>query len=374
MSTYRPPAFMMHNALESSYDGLGHPLPPNAFEWTGLNVASPGELRTADAVVEMARHAREMGFSAVIFTAKTVRAYLYYDTHIGDRAPGSGSLDHLRVAVDACHAEGLQIFAQFCVFREGAPTDPSTFIREHPEYANWSPGDRAEVSTHMNGVFACPDRPEVVEYELSLIREVCENYDIDGVGLDYVRYKNSNWCVCPFSEDAFDEYYRRHDDMPEEDARTMMATETIISVVEQARAMVQSVRPGLLIHAYAHPPWANKFPVDYISYRASSRGKQPGRGGEWPLQRVYQAARHNVYLASTGAAGMKAAPMLDTSYAPWDKTPQRFVQELRHVYDAGARGLMVFLYSTLRYRPQLRDAIARELLAEDGTEIARRPA
>ena len=87
-----------------------------------------------------------------------------------------------------------------------------------------------------------------------------------------------------------------------------------------------------------------------------------------------QAARHNVYLASTGAAGMKAAPMLDTSYAPWDKTPQRFVQELRHVYDAGARGLMVFLYSTLRYRPQLRDAIARELLAEDGTEIARRPA
>jgi hypothetical protein len=329
-----------------------------------MNVHVPSGLRTEEDIAEMARLAKEMNFKAVLFAAKPPDAYLYYNTKIGEKAPDYGDIDPLALAVKYCHQEGLQLLVQFCAFREGSTKQPSKFIREHPEWADWNPGDGPDISTHQNGIFGCPDRPEVRAYELSLIREMAENYDIDGISFDYIRYKNDRYCVCPYSEQEFGEFREEHPEMSEAQARAAMAEEAIVSFTWEVRELLDEVKSGTILHGYCHPVWANKFPLQYLSFRASAHGAQPGRGGPWPLEKVFESAKRNVDLADDHVEFMSAAPMADTAYRAYAKSPQRFRRELRLINHAGAKDIMIYLYSTLRYKPDLRDAIAAELADE----------
>ncbi|MEA3401692.1 MAG: family 10 glycosylhydrolase [Armatimonadota bacterium] len=336
-------------------------LPKPDFEWTCMNVHGPGGLKTEEEIAEMARRAREMNFDAVLFAAKPPNAYLYYNTQIGEKAPGFEDIDPLGLAVKHCHAQDLQLLVQFCTFREGSAENPSRFMREHPEWADWNPGDGPDLSQHQHGVFGCPDRPEVRQYELSLMREMAENYDIDGFSFDYIRYKNDRWCVCPFSQQHFQQWWEQHPDLGEAEARAKHAEEQIVSFTWEVREMLDEVKPEAILHGYCHPTWANRFPLQYLSFRASAHWTQPGRGGPWSLHRVLEASERNVELADDHVDFMQAAPMADTGYLPHEKPPERFRRELRLIGHAGAPAVMIYLYSTLRHAPELRQVIGEEL-------------
>jgi hypothetical protein len=302
-----------------------------------------------------------MNFDAVLYAGKPTSARLYYDTEIGEKAEGIEDIDPLELVVKHCHEQGLQVLVQFCAFREGSASNPSKFMREHPEWADWNPGDGPDLSEHQHGVFGCPDRPEVRAYELSLMREMAENYDIDGFSFDYIRYKNDRWCVCPFSQEHFANWWEQHPDLTEAQARAKHAEEQIVSFTWDVREMLDEVRPDAILHGYCHPTWANRFPLNYLSFRASAHWTQPGRGGPWSLQRVHQSSERNVNLADDHLDYMQAAPMADTGYFGHHKPPERFRRELRLVADAGAPAVMIYLYSTLVRAPDLRAVIAEEL-------------
>lgn len=345
----------------SAFARFADGLPKCHFSWSAMNVHGPSGLRTEADIAEMARMAREMNFKAVLFGAKPPDAYLYYNTKIGEKAPGYEDIDPLALAVKYCHQEGLQLLVQFCTFREGSTQNPSKFIREHPELANWNATDGPDISTHENGLFGCPDRREVRDYELSLIREIAQNYDIDGISFDYIRYKNDRYCFCPHSLQEFAQYRAAHPDMSETQARAAMAEESIVSFTWEVRKLLDEVKPEAILHGYCHPVWANKFPLQYLSFRASAHGADPSRGGEWPLEKVCEQAKRNVDLADDHVEFMKAAPMADTAYRAYAKSPERYRRELRLINHAGADAVMIYLYSTLRHEPALREAIAAEL-------------
>ncbi len=345
----------------SGFARFADTLPKANFRWACMNVHGPGGLRTEAEIAEMARAAREMHFDAVLYAAKPPNGLLYYDTQIGEKAPGFEDIDPLALAVRYCHAEGLQLLVQFCTFSEGSASSPSAFMRDHPEWADWNPGDGPDISRHQNGVFGCPDRPEVRAYELALMREMAENYDIDGFSFDYIRYKNDRWCVCPYSQEHFARWWEAHPDLTEAQARARHAEEQIVSFTWEVRRMLDEVRPEAILHGYCHPTWANRFPLNYLSFRASAHWTQPGRGGPWPLERVFESAQRNVELADDHVEFMVAAPMADTGYVPHHKPPERFRRELRLISHAGAPAVMIYLYSTLRQAPELRAVIAEEL-------------
>ena len=80
----------------------------------------------------------------------------------------------------------------------------------------------------------------------------------------------------------------------------------------------------------------------------------------WPLEKVLDASKGNVELADDVVDFMKPAPMADTAYLQWAKSPTRFRRELRLIYEAGARDIMVYPYGTLRGKPELREMLAEE--------------
>ena len=110
-------------------------LPKSQFQWRSCNVHETGGLRTAEEIEQMVQHLKEMNFTALLIGGKPPNGRCYWDTEIGTRPEGFEGLDHLKVASEACEREGLDCLVQFCTFVEGAASDPSDFIKQHPELA-----------------------------------------------------------------------------------------------------------------------------------------------------------------------------------------------------------------------------------------------
>ncbi len=342
--------------LALKWERLADNLPHASFQWKALNCHVPSALKTPGDCIQMVRRTKAMGFDALLFDAKMPGGRIYYRSKIGRPEPVTGQFDPLEVTAEACRKAGVQCLAQFCTFSEGRQT---VFFAKHPEWAavnlNETPDYRKQKS-----VFGCPDRPEVRAYELALIREILTRYPVDGISFDYIRYKNDYACYCEYSERTLRDYMQAHPGLSEEEARARRSRETIVGFTRDVRQLADSIRPGLILHAYTHPVWANQFPLQYHSQRASAHGKDPARGGGWSLQTVYEKAKFNVDIARQVLDYPVAAPMADTAYSRWAKSPERFRRELRLISHAGAKAVMVYLYNTLRRKPGLRAMIAEE--------------
>lgn len=342
--------------LALKWERLADSLPRAAFRWKSLNCHSPGGLRTPDDCIEMVRRTKAMGFDALLFDGKTPGGGLYYRSKVGRPVPITETFDPLGVTAEACRAVGIQCLVQFCSFSEGKQT---IFFEEHPEWAAANLGETHDYLKQQS-IFGCPDRPEVRAYELALIREILTEYPVDGLSFDYIRYKNDYACYCDYSQRTLREYMAAHAGLSEEEARTRRSRETIIGFTQDVRKLADEIRPGLILHGYTHPVWANEFPLQYHSQRASAHGKDPARGGGWTLETVFHKAKFNVDIARKVLDYPVAAPMADTAYTGWAKSPERFRRELRLIRHAGAEAVMVYLYSTLRAKPELRKLIAEE--------------
>lgn len=67
------------------------------------------------------------------------------------------------------------------------------------------------VRSSETGTFAFvnPHRNDVIEYELSILREIVSNYDIDGIVLDRARFNNISADFSPEARAAFEQYIGR---------------------------------------------------------------------------------------------------------------------------------------------------------------------
>ncbi len=144
--------------------------------------------------------------------------------------------DDLQIQIDFCRKNGLEIFWSLRM-NDGHDAYPvgsgrwttggwhiAPFKRDHPEYLMGKPGDwekygwgPRKIWTYLNYGYA-----EVREYVFSLFKEVCEQYDVDGIELDFFRApvfftpSLDNLPVEQEHRDTMTELIRRIRDMTEE--------------------------------------------------------------------------------------------------------------------------------------------------------------
>ena len=95
--------------------------------------------------------------------------------------PGtSPGYDPLAFAVEECHKRGMEIHAWVVSIPIGRQNGLGCkwMKRSHPELV-------MKVGDEM---FMRPDRAGTASYIASLCREIAQNYDVDGIHLDYIRY------------------------------------------------------------------------------------------------------------------------------------------------------------------------------------------
>lgn len=97
--------------------------------------------------------------------------------------------DPLEFAVKEAHKRGMDIHAWFNPYRvTSSGTNLNSLVSSHPARKNpdW-------VIKYNNKVYYDPGNPEVVDYLVKTIKEVVDNYDIDGVHFDDYFYPSSSF-------------------------------------------------------------------------------------------------------------------------------------------------------------------------------------
>ena len=167
--------------------------------------------------------------------------------------------DPLEILVEEAHMNGLEVHTFICVVPQGVEKLGPPLL-EHPEWAMVT--RRGEKIGWGN-----PAHPEFRKYVKSIILEVAENYEIDGISFDYLRYPGMNVDYSEYSRRLFiDEY---GSDPIEIDERSPLYEVWRLWRVRQTEILVQELyeaikdaKPDILVSAYV---WTIRDP--YICLR-----------------------------------------------------------------------------------------------------------
>lgn len=173
--------------------------------------------------------------SGTVMFNSSFEPYSQYITGVVGKEP---SYDPLKFAITEAHKRGLEIHAwvNACLVNNG--TDASILKNKNhisqtkPE---WIVEDYRDGRKSM---WIDPGLPEARNYLVDLILEIVENYDIDGIHLDYIRYPGKNF------DDDFS--YKIHGGgLNRDDFRR----NNITAIVEDVYQQVKSVKPFVKIGA-----------------------------------------------------------------------------------------------------------------------------
>ena len=172
-------------------------------------------------------------------TAYYSSAYEPWGYYAGYQDPG---YEPLTKAIELAHEKGMEVHAWFNVFQTSS-TRPGSPAYEHPEWIC-----RDQNGTAMSSYRSLsPGLPAVREYTIKIAMEIVNNYDIDGLHLDYVRWNEHTNSI------------RQSLDTESEIAGLDgMISEEILSQLTQNRS-------GRYLYDYLHP-YSGGIPSGYSSW------------------------------------------------------------------------------------------------------------
>ena len=125
------------------------------------------------------------------------------------------SFDPLEYLLMRAHGEGISVHAwvNVCYVWSDSKRDPpeNHIVVAHPD---WLMADtrgtrmdeepvREWQKRGLEGYYVSPGIPEVRAHTIAVVKEIVDNYNVDGVHLDYIRYPNSNFDYSAGDRTAF---------------------------------------------------------------------------------------------------------------------------------------------------------------------------
>ena len=327
---------------------------------------SRGYSKTPEELKALINEAADAGVQFLIPYARTTEGTAFYDSKIMPQLPKG--YDALRVVIEAAHARGLKVYPWFVVASEGFDA-PSAILKEHPDWC--------QVDIKGKRVpWLDPSCPEARQFIVSIVKEIAANYDIDGLNLDYLRYREGRYCYCDRCTSAFKEEFgldAKACDDPDNGYVNwgkwrLWRFRQNNELAREIRAGLREVKPDAELSAYVWgaqaygtgwsicqdwQTWVEEGLLDWVNPM-----------GYYSIQREFQtAAKWNREMATPDL------PMLVTLAVSRRRGPARTKQQIKDAMDCGADGVVFF---TLEYsRPMLKELspLLHELQTSD-----RRPA
>jgi hypothetical protein len=125
---------------------------------------------------------------------------VYYASKLAPIAVGYAGFDVLQAVIAAAHPLGIKVRAWMPQFHDQAAATA------HPSWQMMAAvGGQAVPYTgaHSTEFFVNPLDPAVQQYELSLVKEVADNYAVDGIMLDWLRFDNYDMDVGNVTRQAY---------------------------------------------------------------------------------------------------------------------------------------------------------------------------
>jgi uncharacterized lipoprotein YddW (UPF0748 family) len=179
-------------------------------------------LNSADKMNTVLAKIKAMGATGIIVEVKGMTGLVQYNSSIAGHLKESNgmtqpeSLDYLGEMVKAARKNNLYIYAAMSIMTEGS--DGRGLAYTNADFMNMqaqivqvnnSVGTditvkkMSDMPNASGAVFMNPIYSKVYDYEVSLLKEVAQNYDIDGIILDYCRYYDVSSDFSTYSLEQF---------------------------------------------------------------------------------------------------------------------------------------------------------------------------
>lgn len=186
--------------------------------------------------------------------------------------------DMLEAFIESCHKRGMELYVWMPVYYVGHKNSANAKLSvatKKPEWmsvnntgGNYSPDD--ELYYQMLN----PANPEVKEFLLKTYRYILENYNIDGFQLDYVRYwENTANCDFGYDEITLSAFEAKYGIRPVYDKNASywnnwvaFRAAYVTDMVKSVRALIDEVRPSVLLGADVVPNIERAYNVVYQDY------------------------------------------------------------------------------------------------------------
>jgi uncharacterized lipoprotein YddW (UPF0748 family) len=201
------------------------PSAPRNTIWVSAT-ASADVLENEKTIAAFADRAKQAGFDTVILYTKELNGYVVYPSKIAPRLTEhkgvkyNTNFDALKTFVDECHKRGMRLHTAFDIFTEGNKLIPGIGIG-FDKRKDWQSiaydvdeADKkiklAPIGEFKQGIplWVNAALPAVQNYELSIIKEVLQNYQVDGVVMDRARWNGINCDFSDYSQNLFREYVK----------------------------------------------------------------------------------------------------------------------------------------------------------------------
>ena len=158
--------------------------------WPRTRATTPVGIRKQQAeLIEILDNLKAANFYTVLFQTRTRGDVLYksaiepYNSILTGKVGGNPGYDPLAFAVAECHKRGMECHAWMVTIPLGTRKHVAALGKE-----SVTKRKPAICVPYKREYFLNPGHPQTKEYLMSLVREVVERYDVDGVHFDYLRY------------------------------------------------------------------------------------------------------------------------------------------------------------------------------------------
>lgn len=144
-----------------------------------------------DELREMLNEFRRLNFNIVFFQARA-RGTTFYKSSIEPQSSyfnKKGGFDPLAFAVEECHKRGMECHAWIVTFPMNSERKP--IPRKSQRAAAKKYPENYKLINNRQW-YLDPGHPKTKGLILSLTKEIVNNYDIDGIHYDYIRYPNND--------------------------------------------------------------------------------------------------------------------------------------------------------------------------------------
>ncbi len=173
------------------------------------------EKSISDALV----YAYQSGYD-IVFLQVRGRGYAFYDSNIVPKHPNiDPGFDPLEYAIILGKALGIEVHAWMNSYilwsAKKAPIELNHIYHTNKNWAESNMHGKSDSqiklselkSPQWEGIYLSPIHPDVNPYLVSLFTEVVDNYEVQGIHLDYIRFQDEIYGYNKIGMKKFDEIY-----------------------------------------------------------------------------------------------------------------------------------------------------------------------
>ena len=210
-----------------------------------------------------------------IFVQIRGRGDAYYDSKLVSRTHllKGNSFDPLKYILNKTKGSSLKIHAWINVYYVWSspqkPINNNHVLLNHPDWLDNNIPDQMNVKVMLDkmrkdrkingeGFYLAPTHPEVDAHLQNIITEILQNYRLDGIHFDYIRYHNTGWGMNPTGLKFFLNHSNSMPGLPslsiqDKPSFSEFKRQAITNFIKNASTRIRAYQPDCIVSAAVKP-------------------------------------------------------------------------------------------------------------------------